>query len=366
KSLTSLVKKGQELELMNKKMMIWVGSGIFLMIVVVVGAVLYENNKDESANSLDEIKKEQEEEKKDVDKLIKEFKSQKEYVYEDGEELEDVMTKEEMEQVILEYEEKEDLDVSDEEDAVRIGKMIEEEHGYLNKWAFKEGKLIEEDSGEEGKEDAIEIARELYTYGESLKEISNPIERGHESSQVNESKSMFGKVKNRESQIESFNRDGDDYERYVPKYHYKDTDGFIDLTDDIKIGYFKTEAGSKEDSTEHEIAVYSWLLVEKDITIGDLRKELGNSNINGEKLSKRFDMLNSDTTLYKDYILLLNVVVTVKEVVKGFELDKDKSVSEYTSKAHDYDNPVITLNGKDIELDKLTKEVVEEDVKMKK
>src|SRR5699024_12843768 len=96
------VKKGQELELMNKKMMIWVGSGIFLMIVVVVGAVLYENNKDESANSLDEIKKEQEEEKKDVDKLIKEFKSQKEYVYEDGEELEDVMTKEEMEQVILE------------------------------------------------------------------------------------------------------------------------------------------------------------------------------------------------------------------------------------------------------------------------
>src|SRR5699024_7633933 len=338
---------------MNKKMMIWVGSGIFLMIVVVVGAVLYENNKDESANSLDEIKKEQEEEKKDVDKLIKEFKGDKE----------GVMTKEEMEQVILEYEEEEDLDVNDEEDAISIRLMLEEEYGESNARAFESSKLIGEDTSEE---DALEIARELYTRGSSLKEISNPIERGHESNQVSESKSMFGTEEKREDLIESFNRDGDDYERYVSKYHYKDTDGFIDLSDNIKIGYFKTEAGSKEDSTEHEIAVYSCLLVENDITIGDLRKELGNSNINGEKLSQRFDMLNSDATLYKDSILLLNVVVPVKEVVKGFELDKDKSVSEYTSKAHDYDNPVITLNGKDIELDKLTKEVVEEDVKMKK
>src|SRR5699024_2119489 len=243
---------------MNKKMMIWVGSGIFLMIVVVVGAVLYENNKDESANSLDEIKKEQEEEKKDVDKLIKEFKGDKE----------GVMTKEEMEQVILEYEEEEDLDVNDEEDAISIRLMLEEEHGEANAWAFESGKLIGEGTSEE---DATEIARELYTYGKSLKEISNPIERGHESSQVNESKSMFGTEEQRESMIETLSLDD-----FNP-HHYKDTDGFLELSDGLKIGYFET-TWRGHDSAELKNTIQFWLLVEKDIKVEDLRKELDKSD----------------------------------------------------------------------------------------
>src|SRR5699024_5458821 len=173
--------------------------------------------------------------KKDVDKLIKEFKGDKE----------GVMTKEEMEQVILEYEEEEGLDVDDEFYELEIEEMLEEDYGHLNSWAYRSGKLIGEDTSEE---DALEIARELYTYGDSLKEISNPIERGHESNQVSESKSMFGTEEKRESMLSTMSLD--DYSHF----HYKDTDGFIELSDNIKIGYFETEVGSKEDSTEHEIA----------------------------------------------------------------------------------------------------------------
>src|SRR5699024_6476049 len=100
----------------------------------------------------------------------------------------------------------------------------------------------------------------------------------------------------------------------------------------------------------------------KDIKVEDLRKELDKSDINGEKLSPNFSMYNQEATVYKDSVMIGSVDVPTKELVKGIGESEDE-INEYTWNAHDYDNPVITLNGKDIELDKLTKEVVEEDVK---
>src|SRR5699024_8168867 len=109
----------------------------------------------------------------------------------------------------------------------------------------------------------------------------------------------------RESMIETLSLDD-----FNP-HHYKDTDGFLELSDGLKIGYFET-TWRGHDSAELKNTIQFWLLVEKDIKVEDLRKELDKSDINGEKLSPNFSMYNQEATVYKDSVMIGSVDVPTK------------------------------------------------------
>ncbi|WP_029267605.1 hypothetical protein [Virgibacillus alimentarius] len=343
---------------MSKKAIILLVIAAFVLGGIVTGSVLFLNNKNIAQDESSKGNETQKEEVKET--VVEQF----------GYETDEILTRDEIadevNRIRNELEDEENEEVTEDD----ISEVLGDEFGRVNSLAYESGKMMDE--GVEDPEKR-QILTDLYSYDNNLnmmsvRDVVNPIQSGEHGN--------FERDANRE-----INKLYSDYFEGVASelsQFTKDTKGFRDY-DGINIGYPAVFASTNEIEGEPALSIILPILIKEDVKQKDMDKFIDkykSIEVNGKHLGDDIeddfffdeeygylaneDKIKKNPYLVENTYILARVDVPFSDLYEGDypEVKETENLYRVFRQTGDEnmdidENPTITINGDDIELDKL-------------